>query len=117
MAERPSATLRAASHGAGSLGGWGSKASPHPQKYPPLSLHESLGREPTRAQGEGAGEGVGRRSPLRNVLGGDPLDDPLEAHRRHFVLRDLGDWIDGIDRQQIGGRLGIVEGHKDGSLR
>src|SRR3990170_5351703 len=38
--------------GVGGLGGGGSFAPPTPQEFPPLPLHESLGHEPTRAQGE-----------------------------------------------------------------
>src|SRR3990172_7390406 len=50
--QRSSGTWRRG--GRRSLGGRGSKAPPTPQKYPPFPLHESLGREPTQVQGEGA---------------------------------------------------------------
>src|SRR3972149_2555029 len=62
VAEGPSATLRAASHGVEDLGDVGSYAPPISQEYPPLPLQELQGSGTASCRGRGKGWGSNVRS-------------------------------------------------------
>ncbi len=67
-----------------------------------------------------AREGTLNRRPRTRQLGGSPLWERsgrlsrfFNPDRRDFVLRDLRLRIDGLARQNVGSRLGVVEAQED----